>query len=278
MASFQPPESICVPHADSTIPTNFTKQRAGKIIVGMSIPPAFGGTNLANDSWMGTSKNLDMSVKPVLTDYRPFVIETIWSYALKAQLRSAYLTTGTSNSLRALRLSISIAAFFFTALFAGCNGGLAPTQSSSAGQMGFGGTVRFVSAWPPSDSVQDLRVVAFYKYPPTNILTEVTNGQALVYPIIGAAGLPKFVDSLSYKFNLDSAAAFEYVAVALQYGSNVFQDWKVVGAYGYSHGVGQPDSVVVTPGSFVNGIDIDVDFKNTPPNPLGSLASPSVRH
>ncbi len=39
----------------SAIPTNFTKQRAGKIIVGMSIPPAFGGTKLANDSWMGTS-------------------------------------------------------------------------------------------------------------------------------------------------------------------------------------------------------------------------------
>jgi len=27
-----------------TDPTNFTKQRAGKINVGMSIPPAFGGT------------------------------------------------------------------------------------------------------------------------------------------------------------------------------------------------------------------------------------------
>lgn len=197
---------------------------------------------------------------------------------MREQLRLAYPTTGTDPSLIALRLIAFIAALSFSAPLSGCNRGLAPTQSSSLVQMGFGGTVKFVSPWPPSDSVQDLRVVAFYKYPPTNILTEVTNGQALVYPAIGATGLPKFVDSLSYEFNFDSTATFKYVAVALQYGSNVFQDWKVVGAYGYSHGAGQPDSVVVTQGSFVNGIDIDVDFKNTPPNPLGSVASPSVRH
>ena len=45
----------------SAIPTNFTKQRAGKIIVGMSVPPAFGGTKLANDSWMGTRNSISLS-------------------------------------------------------------------------------------------------------------------------------------------------------------------------------------------------------------------------
>lgn len=164
-------------------------------------------------------------------------------------------------------------------ILAGCNRGLAPTQAStSVVQPGFGGTVRFISAWPPSDSVQDLRVVAFYNYPPTNIFTEVTGGQAEVYPAIGATGLSKFVDSLSYKFTLDSAATFRYVVVAMQYGSNILQDWKVVGAYGYSHGVGQPDSVVVPAGSFVNGIDIDVDFKNTPPTPFSGVSSASERN
>jgi hypothetical protein len=123
--------------------------------------------------------------------------------------------------------------------------------------------------------VQDLRIVAFYGYPPTNIIGEVTSGQAKVYPGIGMTGLPKFVDSLSYDFTLDSAATFQYVVVAMQYGSNVFQDWKVVGAYGYSHGAGSPKTVVVPPNTFVNGIDIDVDFQNTPPTPSGSLASPA---
>jgi len=39
----------------SAIPTNFTKQRAGKINVGMSIPPSFGGIKLVDNSWSGAS-------------------------------------------------------------------------------------------------------------------------------------------------------------------------------------------------------------------------------
>jgi hypothetical protein len=160
----------------------------------------------------------------------------------------------------------------------GCNRGLAPVQTSSTSRPGFGGTIRFVSAWPPPDSVQDLRVVAFDNYPPTNIFGEVTSGQAKVFPAIGSPGLTKFVDSLSYKFDLDSAETFQYVVVAMQYGSNALQDWKVVGAFGYSHGQGSPQPVTVPPNSFVNGIDLEVDFKNTPPTPLNGIASPAPRH
>ncbi len=160
----------------------------------------------------------------------------------------------------------------------GCNHGLAPLQTSTGIQPGFGGTIYFTSAWPPTDSVQDLRIVAFYNYPPTDVYNEVLSGKAEVFPAIGTTGLSKFVDSLSYNFTLDSAASFQYVVVAMQYGPNVFQDWEVVGAYGYSHGAGSPEPVEVPPGTFVNGIDIYVDFKNLPPNPLGGIASPSPRH
>ena len=161
-------------------------------------------------------------------------------------------------------------------ILSGCNQGLSPTQPSSSVKAGFGGTVRFVSAWPPADSVLNLRVVAFQNYPPANIVTEVLSGQALVYPqITNSTGLATFVDSLSFSFTLDSSAVFQYVAVAMQYGPNISQDWKVVGAYGYSHGAGSPKTVVVPPNTFVNGIDIDVDFKNTPPTPFSSIASPA---
>ncbi len=163
-------------------------------------------------------------------------------------------------------------------ILSSCNRGLAPVQASSTVKPGFGGTIQFVSAWPPVDSVQDLRVVAFDNYPPTNIFGEVTSGQAKVYPAIGSKGLSKFVDSLSYKFDLDSAETFQYVVLAMQYGSNPLQDWKVVGAYGYSRGQGSPRPVTVPPDSFVNGIDIEVDFQNTPPTPLNGIASPAARH
>ncbi len=113
----------------------------------------------------------------------------------------------------------------------------------------------------------DIRVVAFYNYPPQNIINEVLSGQAEIYPPIGAPAPTLFADSLTYSFVLKSSSTFRYVVVAMQYGANVSADWKVVGAYGYSNGVGNPDSVVVPENTFVNGINIDVDFENTPPTP-----------
>ena len=151
-------------------------------------------------------------------------------------------------------------------VLSGCTHGLEPLPV----QPGFGGTIRFVSPWPPADSVKDIRVVAFYTYPPKNIIGEVLSGQAKVYPPIGSTPLPTFVDSLKYTFDTDPAT-FQYVVVALQYGSNVFSDWKVVGAYGYSHGTGVPKPVIIPEDSYVKGIDIEVDFKNTPPTPNDSL-------
>lgn len=150
----------------------------------------------------------------------------------------------------------------------GCTHGLEPPTAPKV-QPGFGGTVYFLSPWPhpPADSAYDMRIVAFYNYPPQNIIGEVLLGQAKVYPAIGGTALPLFVDSLSYVFDIDSSTTFRYVVVAMQYGPNLLSDWKVVGAYGLSHGIGDPDSVVITPDTFVNGINIYVDFKNPPPTP-----------
>ncbi|MCL5268309.1 MAG: hypothetical protein M1469_09435 [Bacteroidetes bacterium] len=164
------------------------------------------------------------------------------------------------KSLVLLVLSFSLSA---------CTHGLEPISV----QPGFSGTVRFISSWPPPDSIYDIRVVAFYHYPPQNIIGDVLSGNARVYPSIGTSAPTFFVDTLSYNFTLDSAAVFQYVVVAMQYGPNLLSDWKVVGAYGFSHGVGSPKAVVVKSNNFVNGIDIDVDFKNTPPTPGGASAS-----
>ncbi len=165
------------------------------------------------------------------------------------------------------QLKITIIFIFSVSIFlSGCSHGLEPPAAPLT-QTGFGGTVYFISSWPPADSVLDIRIVAFYNYPPQNIINEVLAGQAKVYPLLGASAPALFVDSLTYSFVLDSSSTFQYVVVAMEYGANISTDWKVVGAYGYSHGVGSPDSVVVPKNTFVNGINIDVDFKNTPPTP-----------
>ncbi|MCL4510981.1 MAG: hypothetical protein M1470_07925 [Bacteroidetes bacterium] len=176
--------------------------------------------------------------------------------------------------IRILRRRVLVVFFLFGCgcaalgvILSGCTHGLEPFKV----QPGFGGTIRFVLPWPPHDSVRDIRVVAFYDYPPKNIIGEVLSGQAKVYPPIGSTPLPTFVDSLQYTFDTDPAT-FQYLVVALQYGPNVFSDWKVVGAYGYSHGVGSPKPVIIPEDSYVNGIDIEVDFQNTPPTPNDTLA------
>ena len=189
----------------------------------------------------------------------------------KTSVRSALPSVETTRAHYKITLS-SLAMLSLVATMvgiSGCSHGLGPINV----QPGFGGTVRFVSAWPPPDSVLNLSVVAFSDYPPQNIITEITSGHAQVYPPISGSSFPTFVDSASYEFNLDSASTFKYVAVVMQYGTNLFADWEVVGAYGYSHGAGSPAQVVVPQNTFVNGINIDVDFKNLPPNPLGTSVS-----
>jgi len=150
----------------------------------------------------------------------------------------------------------------------GCTHGLEPILE----QPGFGGTIHFSSPWPP-DSFNNVRVVAFNNYPPQNIINEILGGLAKVYPPITGSGLQTPADSVSYSFTLDSATVFKYVAVVMQDGSNIYADWKVIGAYGYSHGAGSPDSVTIPSNTYVNGINIDVDFANTPPTPPGIVAS-----
>jgi len=153
-----------------------------------------------------------------------------------------------------------------------CSHGLEPPVTPAV-KPGFGGTVYF-SNWlhPPADSVYDIRVVAFYNYPPQDILSEVLSGKAKVYPPISGAAAQLFVDSLSYTFNLDSSATFQYVAVAMRDSLNLFlsSSWKVAGVYGDSLSVGVRKNVVVPANTFVNGINIYVDFKNPPPAPFNN--------
>jgi hypothetical protein len=153
-------------------------------------------------------------------------------------------------------------------ILSGCSHGLGPTSAPPV-QSGFGGTVYFVSGWPPSDSVYNIRVVAFRDYPPQNILQEILQKRAIYYPSDLTTKILD-VDSLPYHFYSPDVVppdTFRYVVVAMQYGSNVYTDWKVVGAYGYSGAVGEPKSVMVSANTFTNGININVDFQNLPPTP-----------
>lgn len=157
---------------------------------------------------------------------------------------------------------------FFIALFAafllaGCDEGLAPDPIDTQ-TPGLGGTLTVTSAWPPADSVRDLRIVAFRNYPPVDILTEVLGGTALFSEQLSFGASPQ-----SWRIVLDGLKGrFAYIVAAQQFGGNLFQDWRVVGVYTASGDVNNPTPVDLGSGRYVGDIEIKVDFANLPPQPF----------
>jgi hypothetical protein len=158
------------------------------------------------------------------------------------------------------RLVIAILGLFF---FSACDEGLAP-DPVDARTPGLGGTLIVTSAWPPADSVRDLRIVAFRNYPPADILTEVLGGTALFSEQLAFDESPQ-----AWRIVLGGLKGrFEYVVAAQQFGGNLFQDWRVVGVYTATGDVNQPTAVDLGNGSYIGDLEIKVDFTNLPPQPF----------
>ncbi len=123
--------------------------------------------------------------------------------------------------------------FWFVLALSACDHGLEPPP---AAKPGFGGRITYKGKWPPADSLVRLALVAFKHYPPTNILNDVLNGDA-VYD----TSLTRNVGFQDYQF-FTEPVTFEYVVVAQQYGPDIFSNWRVIGVYsedpiaGYSKG------------------------------------------
>jgi hypothetical protein len=157
-------------------------------------------------------------------------------------------------------LFISFAMLF---ILSACDEGLAP-DPVDAQTPGLGGTLTVTSAWPPADSVRDLRIVAFRNYPPVDILTEVLGGTAQFSEQLVFGASPQ-----SWRIVLDGMKGrFEYVVAAQQFGGNLFQDWRVVGVYTATGDVNQPTAVDLGDGRYIGDLEIKVDFTNLPPQPF----------
>ena len=143
----------------------------------------------------------------------------------------------------------------------GCDGGLAPYQKSYIkGLITYSGGSQ---NWPPKDSVFEIRVVAFKKYPPKDILSEITNNQAYF-----TETLPLFADTSGFKIEIPRPCRIEYIVVALRYGINFFNDWRAVGLYCTIGNRNNPTAINVTDGVLLENLNITVDFKDLPPQPF----------
>jgi len=143
---------------------------------------------------------------------------------------------------------------------AGCDHGLSPEM----GITGFEGRIRVLSSWPPADSLLALRVAATRDYPPRDVLTEYLQGT-----LVFSDELPRGQSAFDYRVRQENiAGVFKYFIVVQQFGSNPFEDWRVVGVYAPSGDSSKPGEVDFKDGRWVSGIDITVDFYNLPPQPF----------
>lgn len=150
-----------------------------------------------------------------------------------------------------------------------CNHGLSPSDSHNDNPQnlsGISGTIIYKN-WPPADSLVDLRLIAFRKFPPQNIFGEIISGEAIVYPPIDTSAHLRF-NVLFEEYIMELPVdTFEYIVVAHQYGDNLFADWQAVGQYDPDSD-SLPDPVIVIQDSLLENIRINVDFQNLPYQPF----------
>lgn len=152
---------------------------------------------------------------------------------------------------------------------ASCDKGIAPTGTGEV-KPGFGGTITYVSSPPPRDSLVQLRVIAVPYYPIDSVVAvliqKISDGTIPFSDTLQVANIDSG-KTQQYSFFL-SPAEYKYVAVVQQYGDLIFEDWRVVGIYGFTPSSPYPASVTVTAGKFQTGVDFVVDFKHLPPQPF----------
>lgn len=154
---------------------------------------------------------------------------------------------------------------FVVFLLITCDHGIGPDNESS-NITGISGTLYFMN-WPPADSIKLLKMVVFYNFPPKDILSEVLNDSAFAYPAALTESLPYGIDSVQFQMEL-KAGRYGYIAIAQQYGDDVFNDWRAAGQYDKTPADSLPTAVFVEKGILKENIDVTVDFNHLPVQPF----------
>ena len=169
--------------------------------------------------------------------------------------------------IRTMPKVINCIVLCFLLVATSCDHGLAPPDPASK-KTGISGTITFVN-WPVDTLLYDLRLVAFKNFPPQDIITEITQGGATVYPPITEGSMPFYIDSIEYLMELPPGN-IEYLMVAHQYRP-AFLDtnsWQAVGQYDTTPADALPTEIIVQAGVLLQDIDIAVDFNRLPIQPF----------
>lgn len=149
--------------------------------------------------------------------------------------------------------ALAAAALLALALLAACDGGLAPPDAPPTGTIR--GTVHYAGAWPPADSLRDLRFVAMRFVP-----QDTADFLELSRLVFSPHTLQRFVDHDTFVVRDVAAGAYVYSGIAQQYSPSLFA-WRPVGLYEANDGV-----FFVSSGETTD-VAITVDFRALPPFP-----------
>ena len=150
----------------------------------------------------------------------------------------------------------------FAFLILTCDQGLSPEQEDPE-ISGVSGTVYFIN-WPPPnspppDSVFDIRLILFPDFPPANFRDEIESERAILFPSLFQPKLVLPLDSLNFQITL-APGTYDYFAVAHQFGSNLFEDWQVIGHYDTTFQDTLPTPLQITEGRMLRDINILANF------------------
>jgi hypothetical protein len=113
----------------------------------------------------------------------------------------------------------------------GCAHGLAPPDSPPEGVIH--GIVTYEGAWPPADSLHDIRFVAMRFVP-----TDTSDFLQLNRLIFSRQGLRRHVDADTFVVDQVPPGTFVYSGIAQKYGPALFA-WRPLGLYEENGGVFQ---------------------------------------
>ena len=138
---------------------------------------------------------------------------------------------------------------------AGCDHGLEPPDAPPLGAIR--GTITYTapSAWPPSDSLVDLRFFAL-PFVPRDTLDLFRDINLLVF----SETLDFYATRDSFFVSDVAPRTYVYSGVAQQFSGDLL-DWRPVGLYAENGGI-----FLVRPGE-ISELDITVDFNDLPPFP-----------
>lgn len=171
--------------------------------------------------------------------------------------------------------NLFIVLFMVSFAIISCEHGLAPPPKEIIEQ-GITGTIYYKGTFP--DSLKEHRLFAAKMYRKFRSMNEIMmlilsgSDSIQIYPPIIQPSLSLTKeDSIKYRFVLEPVL-YRYIAVAQTTGA-IFDSskWKIVGVYSLDSINWDPRPILVGNGSFVDSINITVDYNNPPPQPFETL-------